>query len=54
LDALEQMVHAAAEFGGYIGFEMQFGDAKKPQTYGEFAAQKILGVLEHSPRSTKI
>src|SRR5260370_27221151 len=46
LDALEQMIHAAAEFGGYICFEMQFGYAKKPQTYGEFTTKKILGVFQ--------
>ena len=48
LNALEQVLHAAAEFGGDVGFEMQFGDAKKPQTCGEFATQKILGVLQRS------
>src|ERR1700680_275996 len=40
------MLHAAAELGRDVCFEMQRRDAKKPETDGQFAAEKVTGVLE--------
>lgn len=46
LNALEDLVHAGAEFGGDVGLEMQLGYAKKLQAAGHFATQVMRGVLQ--------
>ena len=49
-DAFEQVVHAAAEFGGDVGLEMQFRDAKQLQADGQLAAQEGAGVFQGGER----
>jgi hypothetical protein len=49
-DALKQVVHAAAQFGGDVGFEMQFRDAEKFQPDGQLMAQKWAGMFERGQR----
>jgi hypothetical protein len=43
---LSRCVHAAAQFGGDVGLEMQLGDAKKLQAAGKFAAEERGGVFQ--------
>ena len=45
-DPLEQVLHAAAQFGGYVGLKMQLRHSKQFQASCDFAAQERGGMLQ--------